>query len=243
MFKEKQKLFFFFRIIIVGGDFITFRYRYRKQIVLGAVILCIIVAIISFIIVNYEPKQAEQEIRPIISKKEESPEDKLKEVVKVDIKGEINKPGIYSLSSEARIIDVIEKAGGLTKNANTTVINLSKKVKDEMVIIVYSNNEVKNFEKTKEKEQQVQELCIQKDQTALKNDACIAENITVSSKISINKASLEQLQTLPGIGESKAKDIITYREKNGPFTKVEDITKVAGIGESVFAKIKDYITL
>lgn len=112
-----------------------------------------------------------------------------------------------------------------------------------MVIIIYSNSEVKNFEKTKEKEQQVQEHCIQKDQNALKNDACINENTSTSSKISINKATLEQLQTLPGIGESKAKDIISYREQNGPFTKIEDITKVSGIGESVFAKIKDYITL
>lgn len=147
------------------------------------------------------------------------------------------------MSSESRVIDVIEKAGGLTKNANTTVINLSKKITDEMVIIIYSNSEVKSFEKTKEKEQQVQEHCIQKDQNALKNDACINENTSTSSKISINKATLEQLQTLPGIGESKAKDIISYREQNGPFTKIEDITKVSGIGESVFAKIKDYITL
>ena len=147
------------------------------------------------------------------------------------------------MSSESRVIDVIEKAGGLTKNANTTVINLSKKIIAEMVIIIYSNSEGKNFEKTKEKEQQVQEHCIQKDQNALKNDACITENTSTSSKISINKATIEQLQTLPGIGESKAKDIISYREQNGPFTKIEDITKVSGIGESVFAKIKDYITL
>ena len=112
-----------------------------------------------------------------------------------------------------------------------------------MVIIIYSNSEVKNFEKTKEKEQQVQEQCIQKDSNALKNDACINENTSTSSEISINKASLEQLQTLPGIGETKAKDIISYREQNGPFTKLEDITKVSGIGENVFVKIKDYITL
>lgn len=194
-------------------------------------------------VLNYEPTSSDKEIEPILSNKEETKKETPKEIVKVDIKGEINKPGIYSLSSESRVIDVIEKAGGLTKNANTTVINLSKKIIDEMVIIIYSNSEVKNFEKTKEKEQQVQEFCIQKDQNALKNDACITENTTTSSKVSINNASLEQLQTLPGIGESKAKDIISYREQNGPFTKIEDITKVSGIGENVFTKIKDYITL
>lgn len=161
----------------------------------------------------------------------------------MDIKGEILTPGIYSMSSSSRVIDVIEKAGGLTKNANTTVINLSKKITDEMVIIIYSNEEVKNFAKTKEVEQQVQQYCVQKEETALKNDACITENTTTSSKVSINKATLEQLQTLPGIGEAKAKDIIAYREQNGPFTTIEDLKKISGIGESVFAKIKDYITL
>lgn len=197
---------------------------------------------ISLVVINYEPSTKE-ELEPILSKKEDKKEEQTNNIVKVDIKGEINKPGIYSLSSESRVIDVIEKAGGLTKNANTTVINLSKKIIDEMVIIIYSNSEVKNFEKTKEKEQQVQEQCIQKDSNALKNDACTNENTSTSSKISINKASLEQLQTLPGIGEAKAKDIISYREQNGPFTKLEDITKVSGIGENVFVKIKDYITL
>ena len=147
------------------------------------------------------------------------------------------------MSSSSRVIDVIEKAGGLTKNANTTVINLSKKITDEMVIIIYSNEEVKNFAKTKEVEQQVQQYCIQKDEAALKNDACITENTTTSSKVSINKATLEQLQTLPGIGEAKAKEIITYREQNGLFTTLEELKKISGIGESVFAKIKDYITL
>ena len=138
---------------------------------------------------------------------------------------------------------MIEKAGGLTQNANTTVINLSKKVTDEMVIIIYSNSEVAEFAKTKELEEQMQNACVQKNENALTNDACITENTTTSSKISINKATLEQLQTLPGIGESKAQDIITYREQNGPFTTLEDITKVSGIGDALFAKIKDYITL
>ena len=112
-----------------------------------------------------------------------------------------------------------------------------------MVIIIYSNSQVKDFEKTKQLEQQVQQNCIQKDENSLKNDACITNNATISSKISINTATLEQLKTLPGIGEEKAKNIIEYRTTNGNFLKLEDITKVSGIGESVFVKIKDYITL
>lgn len=193
---------------------------------------------------NYKPKEQPKNSEPLVSKKENKQDAKIEEdLAKVDIKGEVVNPGIYSLSSASRVIDVIEKAGGLTPNANTTVINLSKKITDEMVIIIYSNDEVTNFKKTKEVEQQVQQSCVQKDENSLRNDACITETTTTSSKVSINNATLEQLQTLPGIGESKAKDIISYRDQNGPFTSLDDLTKVPGIGDSVFAKVKNYITL
>ena len=183
---------------------------------------------------------SEKENKDLI--KNEEKDEHLEKLLKVDIKGEVIQPGIYSLKEESRVIDVIELAGGLTQNANTTVINLSKKISDEMVIIVYSNKEVENFKKTKEIETQVQNNCIQKDETALKNDACITNTTPTSVKISINNAAKELLQTLPGIGESKAQDIIDYRTQNGPFEKIEDITKVPGIGESLFAKIKENIT-
>lgn len=180
----------------------------------------------------------------IITKKDNNKKETEKTVLlKVDIKGEVINPGIYELPSSARVIDAIEKAGGLTENANTTVINLSKKITDEMVIIIYNHAQVKEFQKTKELEYQLQEKCIQPEENALKNDACITETTPNTSKISINKATLEEFQTLPGIGEAKAKDIIDYRNKNGPFSSIEDLTKISGIGDSVFAKIKDHITL
>lgn len=179
----------------------------------------------------------------MIAKKKDEEEVLEKEMLlKVDIKGEVNIPGIYSLPSSARVIDVIEKAGGLTSNANTTVLNLSKKISDEMVIIVYSNDQVKEFAKTKEQEERVQQSCIQVNETSLKNDACISNSSSTSTKISINTAAKELLQSLPGIGESKANDIIAYREQNGQFSTIEDIKNVSGIGDSLFAKIKDYIT-
>lgn len=180
----------------------------------------------------------------MVSKKEPSKEKEQDvELLKVDIKGQIVNPGIYTVSKSSRVIDVIELSGGLTTNANTSVINLSKKVTDEMVIIIYSNEEVNDFKKTKEIEKQVQEKCIQKDENSLVNDACITTETTTSSKVSINNGNIQDFQTLPGIGEAKAKDIITYREQNGPFKSIEDLKKVSGIGEALFAKIKDYITL
>ena len=161
----------------------------------------------------------------------------------VDIKGQIVTPGIYSFDSEARIIDVIEKAGGLTENADTSVINLSKKIWDEMVIIIYSKEEVQEFEKTKEIEKQVQNLCVQKEENVVQNDACITTSQSSTYKISLNTASLEELMSLKGIGEAKAKDIITYREENGSFKTIEEIMNVPGIGESRFAAIKEDITV
>ncbi len=161
----------------------------------------------------------------------------------MDIKGEVNNPGIYSLNEGSRVIDVIEKSGGLTDKADTSVINLSKKIIDEMVIIIYSKNEVKDFKKTKELEKQVLDKCVQKDETSLKNDACIENSIKdQTTKININTATLEELMTLTGIGESKAKSIIKYREQT-PFKSIEDLLNVTGIGDNLFAQIKENITV
>ena len=137
-------------------------------------------------------------------------------------------------------------AGGLTNQADTSVINLSKKITDEMVIIIYSRQQVKEFEKTKEQESIVQGKCIKSSENALKNDACIEESrkdeSSTNKKISINTATKEELMTLPGIGESKAEDIIKYRENTSKFNKIDDIKNVSGIGDSLFAKIKESIT-
>lgn len=221
----------------------TFRYRYRKQIIIGLIITIILIGLIVFTIVNIKKDKKEDDI--VVEKKITKKKNKeVVEELKVDIKGQVINPGIYSLKANSRVIDVIAAAGGLTEFADTSVINLSKKIKDEMVIIVYSREEVIDFHKTKEIEKQVEERCIQKDEESLKNDACITtdNNSTPTGKISINTATMEELMTLTGIGEAKAKDIISYREKNGPFKTIEDIKNVSGIGDSLFAKIKENIT-
>lgn len=182
-----------------------------------------------------------EEKNPLIKKEEKTKSKEAELEYKVDIKGQINLPGIYTMKSTSRIIDVINEAGGLTDQADTSVINLSKKIIDEMVIIVYSKEQVANFSKVKEIEKQVQDKCNQPDENALKNDACITTEI-VTTKVSINTATKEQLMTLQGIGESKANDIIKYREENGPFNNIEDIKNVPGIGDNLFAQIKEDIT-
>lgn len=172
--------------------------------------------------------------------------------ITVDIKGEVKLPGIYQVECDSRVQDAINLTGGLTWKADTSILNLSKKLTDEMVIIVYSKEEVANFVTIKEEEKQKLESC--PNETAIKNDACIDSDLLVSENeiigdtpvnntVSLNKASKEDLMTLPGIGASKADDIINYRNENGGFKSIEDIKNVKGIGDKVFEKIKANITV
>lgn len=231
----------------------TFKYRYRKQIIIISIIVIIIGSITGLSVWKYLQKDKKDVIKDnkeIVTTKKKSLEKKTVDNIekyKVDIKGEINNPGIYSLEKDKRVIDVIVLAGGLTGNADTSVLNLSKKVTDEMVIIIYSKEQVSDFKKTKEIEKQVEEKCIQPDENSLKNDACITSNSNsqtqINGKINLNTASVEELMTLQGIGESKAKDIIKYRETNGGFKSIEELTNISGIGESTLAQIKENITV
>ena len=134
----------------LGGGFITFKYRYRKEIIISVIIVLLLgVSVFSY----FYFKEDEEDI--VITEKKETKKklkEDVKEKVSVDIKGEVISPGTYTVDINFRVIDVIDKAGGLTENADTSVINLSKKVIDEMVIIIYSKEQVKNFEETKKQE-------------------------------------------------------------------------------------------
>lgn len=196
-------------------------------------------------------------IEDIIKDKEE---DELKEKQEepsyyyVDIKGAVVNPNVYRLEKDKRVIDAINIAGGLTKEADSSPLNLSKKITDEMLIIVYTKNEIKAF-KNKLKTNQNDELIdyIKKNnlcpdpktnQACANNQQSDSENTNqTNNKVSINQADFNLLKTLPGIGDVKANAIIAYREANGPFEAIEDIKKVNGIGDSIFDQIKDYLTL
>ena len=185
-------------------------------------------------------------------KEETNKKDNQKENVFVDIKGAIANPGVYELEQNKKVIDVVNLAGGFLENANTQTINLAKKVTNEMVIIIYTNEEIK-LAMTEEKTAKViDNTCVC---PVLKNDACINKNETkkhtttsneqetISEPININTASASDFDKLPGIGASKAESIVQYREKNGPFEKIEDLKEISGIGDALFEKIKDYITI
>lgn len=159
--------------------------------------------------------------------------------VYVDIKGSVKKPGVYQVPADSIVWDIVNLSGGFTKNAYTKNINLSQKVKDEMVIYVFSKSEMSKMNNT-----------VKTDTACTTNvinyDNCITteKNATETSTslVNINTASKEELMTVSGIGASKADSIIAYRIKT-PFSKIEDIMNVSGIGESLFDKIKKYITV
>lgn len=155
----------------------------------------------------------------------------------VDIKGEVKKPGVYKVDDEYIVNDVIKMAGGLKKNATTSNINLSKKVFDQMVIVVSTKSSLKSKDNKPviNNDAQVQ----LSDNTLTSNNE---PNKSSSNLVNINTASLDELLNISGIGESKAKAIVSYREVN-KFNSIDDIKNVSGIGDSLFEKIKDSITV
>lgn len=148
--------------------------------------------------------------------KDEKVENRHDEKIFVDVKGAVKHPGVFETTKDKRVKDLIEEAGGLLDDADTSTLNLSQKVKDQMVIYVLKHGE---------KPKQI-------------SDSSSSSNTDV---ININTANKEQLMKISGVGKTKAEAIIAHREKNGDFKKKEDITKVRGIGKSTFEKIKDKI--
>ncbi len=160
----------------------------------------------------------------------------------VDIKGYVKKPGVYEVSKTSIVNDCLKLAGGLLKNADTTTINLSKPVSAAMVIYVPKKNEVikSTTDKTTTTTTEIPNNAAIPDNSNTSNDTSSA---TLNLKINLNTASKEELTKLSGIGEAKAQDIIDYRNTNGSFKTIEEIKNISGIGDALFAKIKDNITI
>ena len=229
--------------------------KYGKYVI----ILLILIVIVVFAMQKDSSMEEiiEEPIEQSIEVVKEEPKEEIKKI-KVDIKGEVNKPGVYELNMGSRVYDAIKVSGDLTENADTTLLNLSKNLTDEMVIIVYNKYEIEKLKKdlttTQTVIKYIEKECSCPDTI---NDACMKkadvsdskeaksskDTASPDNKVSINTASLEELQTIPGIGESKAKAIIEYREKNGGFKDIEELKNISGIGESTFEKFKEYITI
>ena len=144
-------------------------------------------------------------------------------LIVVEIKGEVVNPDVYTLNEGSIVKDLIDMAGGLTTEADISNINRAKEIKNHELIIIKNIND-----KTTEDE--------------VIEDS-ISEEVIDDTLISINNSDIEQLKEIPGIGEVKAKAIISYRESNGEFRSIDELKNVDGIGEKTFEKIKDNIKL
>ncbi len=148
----------------------------------------------------------------------------------VHLCGAVENPGVYRAQDGARLSDLIKLAGGLHKNAAGDYINQAKKVVDGQRVYIPTVEEVSKLSK----DQYIEGDNGNNQDTAKQTDSG-------GDLININTATAEQLMNLPGIGQSKAESIISYRTKNGQYKKVEDVMKISGIKEGLFGKIKSYI--
>lgn len=217
--------------------------KYYKEIIIGALIIALGTTI-YFYFKKDDTNLSVNNTKDVVAVKEEEIVTK----IYIDIKGEVKKPGVYEVDDDSIVQDAITLAGGLTKNGTTKNLNLSKLVSNEMVVIVANKKTLNNALKVSQtickcEESDITE-CIKNEEVSIvsptEGETPVEESAT---KISINTGSKEELMTLSGIGESKANNIISYRETNGSFKSLEEIMNVTGIGESIFAQIKENITL
>ena len=146
----------------------------------------------------------------------------------VDIKGEVLRPGVYEFSCESRIQEVIKKAGGFTEDADETKINLAQKISDQMQIIVPNLNSK-------------QEGGVTEGNSEKGNLSNTTPSNLKQGTVNINTATLEELQTIKGIGKKKAEAILQYRKEHGAFRTKEDLLQVKGIGKKALEAIESQV--
>ena len=155
-------------------------------------------------------------------KKEEKEELLEQDQITVDVKGAVRSPGIYALPVGSRVHDAVQKAGGLTEEADSKSLNLAQKVSDEALVYVPSKGE---------------------EATSQQAASGTSPSTSKEKKVNLNKASLEELKQVKGLGGKRAQDIIDHREANGKFKSVDELKKVSGIGAKTIEKLKDYVTV
>ncbi|KOR86582.1 hypothetical protein AM233_23045 [Bacillus sp. FJAT-22058] len=150
------------------------------------------------------------------------------EIIKVDVKGAVKSPGIFTAQAGDRVIDLISSAGGFTEKADTDKVNFAQIIEDQMVIYV---PEIGEEDKGN----------LENIQVGTSGDAVTKG--TSGGLVNLNTATQEDLQTLTGIGPSKADAILEYREKVGKFKEVDELKQVTGIGDKTFERLRDSISV
>ena len=179
------------------------------------IVIAVVVVIIATTVGIYMYKQTQENTVSYYGNEEQSEETHISQIT-VHITGAINNPGVIILEEGARIVDALEAAGGETEEADVNRLNLAYVLEDGEKLYIPRKNEEEQEYITQGKDN-------------------MSEG---QSKININSAQIEELITLPGVGEATANKIIEYRKENGKFQKIEDLKNVPGIGDSKFENIK-----
>ena len=202
----------------------------KKQIVI--IIFTIIIIVVLYFIYNQNNKEDNEILlENILIENKIDNQNKNQNVLIIHITGEVKNPGIVKLPLEARIEDAVLAAGGLTEDADITKVNLAYILEDGIKIRIPSKVDSEKEEIITENSG---EIIIKEENN---------EFSKIKNSININKASIDEIQKLPGIGASLANRIIKYREETGKFKDIEDIKNVSGIGENKFEQIKDLISV
>ncbi len=200
----------------------------EKTIIVKIVIAVIVAifAVVYYFFNNQKSSSYENILTSEVIINNVSSEEKSEETgkIKVYVTGEVNSPGVIELEEGARIEDAIQKAGGIKPEANLKEINLASEIEDGEKIYVPN-------------------LVEQVEETTLSSESEANTSSKSEGKVNINKASVSELTSIPGVGASTAQKIITYREENGKFKTIEDIKNVSGIGDSKYNSMKDFISV
>ncbi|OEK70361.1 transporter [Staphylococcus equorum] len=167
----------------------------------------------------------------------EQPKQIKTEDIFVDVKGAVKHPDIYKMKSSDRIKQLLDRAI-VTDDADLSKINLAEKLVDQKLIYIPKKEETINSN-----QQTTENINNSINRSTNSNSTKVIDNSTNKEKININSATEEELLTVPGIGPSKAKSIIEYREQNGAFESIEQLTEVKGIGAKTLEKLGSYFTI
>lgn len=204
----------------------------KKQLLIfigiGGIILFVIAYYIYSIMAQPDYEQLDTISEEITHETIENVENE--EEIVIHIAGQVKNPGIIRTKEGARIADIIEQAGGLTEAADISNVNLAYTIEDGQKITIPSKTE-----------EAIKEYISNENGEGVIQESTESQIGTTTNTININKATIEELQQLPGIGEATAARIIEYRKENGEFKQIEDLKNVSGIGEAKFEAIKESI--
>lgn len=206
----------------------------ENKLVAGLAVVILILSLALFASLAHQKSSRSQSDFPQISKTSQisrsnsslSTAEKSATIM-VDVKGAVKNEGVYELPAGSRVTDAIQKAGGFAANANKKSVNLAQKLEDQAVVYVAANGEA------------VDEVIDTNSSSGTQAGASDSSK----AKVNLNTASKEELQTLSGIGEKRAQDIIDYREEHGGFKSVEELKNISGIGDKTYEKIAPEVTV